>query len=102
MALKSHSRYCVNDYIAKMFTKIACNTSSGLYGVRLQVTQPFLKVPCLFSLIKYIPKRHLNYENHLKEYHPWLTFKGIRQSTDFHRCLHSYAFFRDTINTIDM
>ena len=40
LACSSHSHFCVNDYIAK--TKIACDFFSCLYGVRLQVIQPFL------------------------------------------------------------
>ena len=45
----SGSRFCVNGYIAKMYTKIACNISSGRYGVRLQVIQSFLKFPYFFT-----------------------------------------------------
>ena len=32
----------MNDYITKMYTKVACNNSSGVFDVRLQVMQPFL------------------------------------------------------------
>ena len=48
LAFSSHSRFCVNDYIAKMYTKIACNISSGRFDVRLQVMQPFLNFSCFF------------------------------------------------------
>ena len=39
LAFSSHSRFCVNDYFAKMNTKIAINISSGRNGVRLEVIQ---------------------------------------------------------------
>ena len=43
LVFNSHSRFiCVNDYITKKYTKIACNNSSGVFDVRLQVMQPFL------------------------------------------------------------
>ena len=48
LAFSSHSRFCVNDYIAKMYMKIACNISSGRYGDRLQVIHPFLKFSYFF------------------------------------------------------
>ena len=55
LAFNSHSRFfCVNDYITKMYTKIACNNSFGGFEVRLQVMQPFLDFLYLFSPIKYI------------------------------------------------
>ena len=31
-AFSSHSHFCVNDYIVKLYTKIAGNISSGRYG----------------------------------------------------------------------
>ena len=43
LAFSLHCRFCVNDYIANTYAKIACNSSSGHYVVRLQVIQPFLK-----------------------------------------------------------
>ena len=56
LASGSHSRFCVNDYIAKMNTKIAAcsNNSSRHYGVRFHVINPVFKFQFLFSLIKYI------------------------------------------------
>ena len=48
LAFSSHSRFCVNDYIAKMYTKIACNIYSCRFDVRLQVMQPFLNFSCFF------------------------------------------------------
>ena len=56
----------MNDYMAKMYTKIICNISSGRFDVHLQVIQPILKFPFLISLIKYPQIRHLKAENHLK------------------------------------
>ena len=38
----------------EMYSKIACNISSGGYGVCVQVIQPILKLTYLFSLINYI------------------------------------------------
>ena len=84
----------MNDYIAKMYTKIICNISSGRFDVHFQVIQPILKFPNLISLIKYPQIRHLKYENHLKECHLSLTLKWIRQNTAFQGCLHSDALFR--------
>ena len=40
-----HSLLCTNDYIARLYSKIAFNISSGSYGVHVQVIQPFLKFP---------------------------------------------------------
>ena len=48
----------MNDYIAKMYTKIICYISSGHFDVYLQVILPILKLPYLISLIKY-PKVRL-------------------------------------------
>ena len=42
----------MNDYIAKMYAKIACKISFGHYGVRLQVIQPFLKFYQFFLALK--------------------------------------------------
>ena len=41
LAFSSFGRFCVNDYNAKMKTRIAFNNSSGHYCIRSQVTQPF-------------------------------------------------------------
>ena len=46
-------RFCVNKYIAKIYTKIICNIFSGRFDVHLQVIQPILKFPYLISPIKY-------------------------------------------------
>ena len=83
----------MNDYIAKMYTKVICYISSGHFDVHLQVIQPILKFTYLISLIKYPQIRHLKQENHLKECHLWFTLKRIRQNTAFDRCLHSGALF---------
>ena len=56
--------FCVNEYIAKIHTKIICNIISGRFNVHLQVIQPILKFLYLISLIKYPQVRHLKYENH--------------------------------------
>ena len=40
-----HSPLCTNDYIARLYSKIAINISPGSYGVHVQVIQPFLKFP---------------------------------------------------------
>ena len=40
-----HSLLCTNDYIARLYSKIDFNVSSGSYGVHVQVIQPFLKFP---------------------------------------------------------
>ena len=40
-----HSLLCTNDYIARSYSKIAFDISSGSYGVYVQVIQPFLKFP---------------------------------------------------------
>ena len=47
-------RFCVNKYIAKIYTKIICNIFSGHFDVHLQVIQPILKFPYLISPIKYL------------------------------------------------
>ena len=57
----------MNDYIAKMYTKIICKISSGRFDVHLQVIQTILKFPYLISFIKYPQIRYLKQENHLKE-----------------------------------
>ena len=49
----------MNEYIAKIYTKIIGNIFSGRFDVHLQVIQPILKLPCLISLIKYPQVRHL-------------------------------------------
>ena len=40
-----HSLLCMSNYIARLYSKIAFNVSSGSYGVYVQVIQPFLKFP---------------------------------------------------------
>ena len=50
--------FCVNEYIAKIYTKFICNILSDLFDVHLQVIQPILKFPCLILLIKYPQVRH--------------------------------------------
>ena len=52
LAFNSFGRFYVNDYNAKMKPINACNNSSGRYGIRLQVTQPFLKFQYLFQSLK--------------------------------------------------
>ena len=44
----------MNDYIAKMYTKIICNISSGRFDVHLQVIQQILKFP-LSNLTHKVP-----------------------------------------------
>ena len=46
-------RLCINEYIAKIYTKIICNIFSGRFDVHLQVVQSILKFPYLISSIKY-------------------------------------------------
>ena len=36
-----HSLLCTNDYIARLYSKIAFNISSGSYGVHVQVLKQF-------------------------------------------------------------
>ena len=79
-----HSLVCTNDYIARLYSKIGFNISSGSYGVHAQVIQPFLKFPYKFPLINYILTRHSHHDIHLKECHLWPTLKGISQNTAFH------------------
>ena len=88
LAFHWQSRFCVNKYIAKIYTKIICNIFSGRFDVHLQVIKPILIFPYLISLIKYPQVRHLKKENHLKECHLWFTLKWIGQNTAFHRYLH--------------
>ena len=45
----------MNEYIAKIYTKIIGNIFSGRLDVHLQVKQPILTFPYLISLIKYPP-----------------------------------------------
>ena len=40
-----HCLLCTNDYIARLYSKIAFNNLSGSYGVYVQVIQPLLKFP---------------------------------------------------------
>ena len=49
----------MNEYIAKIDTKIICNIFSGRFDVHLQVIQPILKFQYLISFIKYPQVRHL-------------------------------------------
>ena len=58
-AIHWQSRFCVNKYIQKVYTKIIGNIFSGRFDVHLQVIQPILKFPYLISLIKYPRVRHL-------------------------------------------
>ena len=39
----------MNEYIAKMYTKLICNIFSGRFDVHLQVIQPILKIS-IFNL----------------------------------------------------
>ena len=59
LAFHWQSRFCVNEYIAKIDTKIICNIFSGRFDVHLQVIQPILKFQYLISFIKYPQVRHL-------------------------------------------
>ena len=52
LAFSSLGRVSVNDYNAKMKTRIACNNSSGRYAICSQVTQPFSKFEYLFQSLK--------------------------------------------------
>ena len=49
----------MNEYIAKIYTKIIGNIFSDRFDVHLQVIQPILKFPYLISLIEYPQVRHL-------------------------------------------
>ena len=40
-----HSILCTNDYIARLYSKIAFNSSSGSYEIHVQVIHPVLKFP---------------------------------------------------------
>ena len=55
LAFHSRRRFCVNEYRAKIYTKIICHVFSGRLDVHLQVIQPILKFPYLISPIKYPP-----------------------------------------------
>ena len=46
-------RFCVNEYIAKIYTKIIRNIFSCRFDVHLQVIRPILIFPYSISLIKY-------------------------------------------------
>ena len=59
LAIHWQSRFCANECIAKIYTKIIGNIFSGRLDVHLQVIQPILKFPYLISLIKYPQVRHL-------------------------------------------
>ena len=52
LAFSSLGRFSVNDYNANLKTRIACNNSSGRYGIRSQVKQPFSKFEYLFQSLK--------------------------------------------------
>ena len=41
IAFSLHYHFRTNHYIAKLYSKIACNISSGSFGVCVQVIQPF-------------------------------------------------------------
>ena len=45
----------MNEYIAKIYTKIIGNIFSGRFDVHLQVIQTILKFPYLISLREYLP-----------------------------------------------
>ena len=49
----------MNEYIAKINTKIMGNFFSGRFDVHLQVIGPVLEFPYFISLIKYPQVRHL-------------------------------------------
>ena len=59
LAIHWQSRFSVDEYIVKIYTKIIGNIFSGRFDVYLQVIQPILKFPFLISLIKYPQVRHL-------------------------------------------
>ena len=58
--------FCVNKYIAKIYTKIICNIFSGRMDVHLQVLKPILLFPYLLSLIKYPPGTSFEIRKSLK------------------------------------
>ena len=93
LAFHWQSRFCLNEYIAKIYTKIIwniffwslwCSFASNTADFEISVFNLTHKVPqsTLFEIRKSLKRRHL-----------WLTLKWIRQNTAFHRCLHSYALF---------
>ena len=52
LAFSSLGRFCVNDYNAKTKTRIACNNSSGRFGIRSLVTHS--------AFVSVTQKEHLN------------------------------------------
>ena len=56
----------MDEYIAKIYTKISDNIFSGRFDVHLQVIQPILKFPYLISLIKYPPSTSFEIRKSLK------------------------------------
>ena len=84
LAFTWHSHLCVNNFIAKMYTKSVC----------LQVIQLMFEIS-IFNLTHKVPL-NMSFEirKSLKRIcHNWLTLKPIRQNTAFHLFLHLYAFF---------
>ena len=59
LAFHWQRRFCVNEYIAKIYMKIICKFFSGRVDVHLQVIQPILKFPYLITPIKHRKIRHL-------------------------------------------
>ena len=57
----------MNEYKAKIHTKIICIIFSDRFDVHLQVIQPILKFPYLISLIKYPPNTSFEIRKSLKE-----------------------------------
>ena len=61
MAFGLHYHFCTNDHIARMYSKIACNISSGSYGVCVQVIQPSLKFTYqVIYILTFTHRPHLN------------------------------------------
>ena len=94
LAFHWHSRFCVNEYIAKIYTEIICNIffpialmfiiTSNTADFEISIFNLTHKVPSSTSFeIRKILKRMLS-----RAYIKW-----IKQNTAFHRCLHSDALF---------
>ena len=83
----------MDEYIAKIYTKIIGNIFSGRFDVHLQVIQPILKFPYLISLIKYPPSTSFEIRKSLKRMSSLDYAEMDQTNTVLHRCLHSDALF---------
>ena len=72
-----------------MYTKIACNFSSGRYGVRLQVIEQFLKFSYFFLAHKVPLITSFEFRKLLKRM-PSLAYTEINQKK--HRFISMFAF----------